>query len=1360
MGRHHHGDPAWPVRVDDVDGNPWGAGVLLDDRHVLTCAHVVRRAGGAPGGTAAGVRVTSLACRPEWSRPARVVPGSWVHREATLRRDVALLRLDEPADCGIRTVLRRAPVSSGIVRVQGFPEDGTRALPVDAELGGHGGREAEWALLKPPAPGTPWIEGGYSGAGVMAMDGRFKGRVIGIVVARYEAESGRAAWMMPTETIEYYLSDHIAGFVDGDRTNRIGPPDAVRRGDVLDDSLRLALTRELTRLLDSDWSGTAVVVTGGTTGAGASWLVRLAGTADPASRAVVPDGVLSAAPQGTVLSLGAIDAAYDARGRSVADVRAYLVGRFGLSDGGDRDVLLQLLRRRPPASLVVGGVDTADDPDELVRALLGPLARRARSRGVRLVLGFENRPPAGLAHDVFLDPEPLRRAPGRLMRAAEAQEAVRRLAEDEAAALPLVAEAATFAGAPAMPPSVAPRLRVRLAAARDTAPNAEPGRVRRIFVDQPAASGAVHRKAEDRPRTGRTRMTPATRRGAVLGAFPHCPERAWEVPPPTPFRQWGSRGPTKIRRTRPSRDPRRGGHRCGRRRAVPDRRGAAGRRPPGPARRPGAVPAPGRAVPPRGGPAARRALQPRGPRTAHRTDPPAEGAAPGRPLRRRGQPAGGTGRSRDMTEGGAMAVRSRQDCGRGEIGGQGVCTACGRRPTGSARDAGHGLADAPARQRPEAGVPTVRPNPWYGLELAEALGPGTVAESAPPAASLSREPVPEAERYCANPRCQGEVGRGHGGAPGRIAGFCPRCRTPFDFAVPVGRIVAGRYTIEGRLGSGANGTAYLAHDRNLRAGVVLKALKHTSVASTAEGEREALVDLRHDNIVRILDFESEGPYLVLEFVPGVQLSARRDIPPAVLLGHGIRILQALDHLHGKGLLHCDVKPSNVIRFPVERRDAPGGRAEEPERREGVRLIDFGSVRKQREPGPIESFTEAYAPPPSDPEWSRPTEGFDLFCLGRTLQRLCGSHPNMSATTPGADSLRLVLERATDTAVPQRRFATARQFGEQLSGVIRQVAAGSGYQVIRASALFGPMPTALHGGLGAARPLMHWVAASPDDEARLSMPEPFRTPRTPDIAMALPAPLQIPDDPDMTESSKSALAGPTSGWPGADWIADILLAEGKAPAYRKWLYGARSWQDTEQAWETWRAMLGTDIGKAARVEFDTATEGMTGERPTCSLAHGALSAMNFPSRLSPGKDYDFVPFSSSGHLQVSADFVGMFTDRPAARSLLAYLSGSRAQQAWVNYRQGYAISASSGVPVNAYRNPVQRRIAAMLQPESGYRLCFSAADAMAPDLTAAFYRAVLDYATGAARLQDLLSGLQRIQDDRGGSPVPDDDLCTR
>lgn len=495
---------------------------------------------------------------------------------------------------------------------------------------------------------------------------------------------------------------------------------------------------------------------------------------------------------------------------------------------------------------------------------------------------------------------------------------------------------------------------------------------------------------------------------------------------------------------------------------------------------------------------------------------------------------------------------NRPPCGLGEIDEQGFCEVCDHPPLprdGAA--AGHRVPEPQARGGASVGVAQVRPDPWYGLALVD-------SDQAPDMPVSSSGPVAEEHRYCPKPACGKPVGRGHDGKPGRIAGFCEACGTRFDFGQPGGLTIAGRYEVLRVLGSGAYGAAYLVHDRNLATEVVLKAL-HKSVAKTARHERDVLVGLRHDSIVRILGYEHEGPHLVLEYVPGEPLNAREGDRLESLLAHGVRVLQALDYLHARGLLHCDVKPLNIIRF---REDGPTGALDR------VRLIDFGAVRSHtKDTGPVVAYTRAYAPPETDPEHLRPTPGFDLYGLGMTLREVCRARWT-DRSAPGVDSLHLLLDRATDPLRPWARFVSARQFAEQLSGVIRQVVAAppTRRQVSRPSALFGSMPEPLHGGLGAARPLAHWVDAQPDETGLLRIPAPFSSPEPADIAAALPAPLSDPDDPGVTGAAGGALAESrlalrrkdhaaaagqlaAAGLPDWHWLADwycglIALADGR------------------------------------------------------------------------------------------------------------------------------------------------------------------------------------------------------------------------
>lgn len=456
MGTHIPEGNLWRVRVE---GPYRGAGVLLDERLVLTCAHVV-------GNENSQVSVYGAVDHTEWSRTARVAQGSWVYRDdGTHRGDVALLVLDDPAPCDVRTRLWCVPLSGGEVRAYGYPQAAQYGIWVDAELGGDGGRAHEFGQLNPVGSGSQWIEPGFSGAGVVVREGSHAGHVIGIVVLRYHNGDAKHAWLMPTETIRHYLPD-FARYVAGEPGDLIRPADhglpELPRGDIL----RLALTQELSRLITDGWAGT-VVIPGGTS-TGTEWLVRLVRTADPVTRAGTTGAELSDAPRDTILGLGSVDAAYDARGKTTVEVGRYLAERFGLSADGP-ELVLKLLQRRPPPCIVIDGVDRAESPGALIREVLRPLAVGAQQRGMRLVLGFDGAPPRTLPYQVSLDPAPLAGGGPRGVSAAEAAANVTKLAaaEEEATRLSIKGR---FRRSPSLPPASAPLLRVRL----DVASAAEP----------------------------------------------------------------------------------------------------------------------------------------------------------------------------------------------------------------------------------------------------------------------------------------------------------------------------------------------------------------------------------------------------------------------------------------------------------------------------------------------------------------------------------------------------------------------------------------------------------------------------------------------------------------------------------------------------------------------------------------------------------------------------------------------------------------------------------------------------------------------------------------------------------------------
>ena len=140
--------------------------------------------------------------------------------------------------------------------------------------------------------------------------------------------------------------------------------------------------------------------------------------------------------------------------------------------------------------------------------------------------------------------------------------------------------------------------------------------------------------------------------------------------------------------------------------------------------------------------------------------------------------------------------------------------------------------------------------------------------------------VAEDKRFCSV--CQSPVGRSRDGAPGRAKGFCPKCRTPFDFEpkLRAGTLLGGQYEIVGCLAHGGMGWIYLARDRNVNdRWVVVKGLLNAGdpdAFRAAVAEKQFLAEVEHPTIVEIYNFVS-GPdgasYIIMEYVGGQALNS-------------------------------------------------------------------------------------------------------------------------------------------------------------------------------------------------------------------------------------------------------------------------------------------------------------------------------------------------------------------------------------------------------------------------------------------------------------------------------------------------------
>ncbi|WP_432252232.1 tetratricopeptide repeat protein [Streptomyces sp. HNM1019] len=432
-----------------------------------------------------------------------------------------------------------------------------------------------------------------------------------------------------------------------------------------------------------------------------------------------------------------------------------------------------------------------------------------------------------------------------------------------------------------------------------------------------------------------------------------------------------------------------------------------------------------------------------------------------------------------------------------------------------------------------------------------ALGAGLVSvpdvpRPDPRTAVLADPEVPERKRFCSRGDCGAPVGRARGERPGRTEGFCTKCGHPYSFVPKLtpGDIVHGQYEVAGCLAHGGLGWIYLAIDRAVSdRWVVLKGLLDTGdeeALAAAVSERRFLAEIEHSNIVRIYNFVehldqrtgSLDGYIVMEYVGGKSLKdianarrtpeGRRDpLPVEQACAYGIEALEALGHLHSRNLLYCDFKVDNAI-----------------QQQDQLKLIDMGAVRRMDDhDSPIYGTVGYQAPEISE---SGPSISSDLYTVARTLAVLTFDFqgytnvyvdslpdPEHIEVFRAYESFYRLLVRATDPD-PGRRFASAREMADQLTGVLREVVAlQTGRPRPALSTLFGPEPRIVDTELftddgkdpsllgarsirgGGTAPVI--PAQRPPGPLALPLPA-IATLDGRATALALPVPLVDPDDP--------------------------------------------------------------------------------------------------------------------------------------------------------------------------------------------------------------------------------------------------------
>lgn len=139
----------------------------------------------------------------------------------------------------------------------------------------------------------------------------------------------------------------------------------------------------------------------------------------------------------------------------------------------------------------------------------------------------------------------------------------------------------------------------------------------------------------------------------------------------------------------------------------------------------------------------------------------------------------------------------------------------------------------------------------------------------------------------------------------------------------IGQTFEGRYTIVNVIGIGGMATVYGAYDqvtgRSVAIKMMSKKLEHNAKQiSLFVNESTALSLLSHPNIVQVYNtaITNSTKYIIMEYVEGITLKKHIDhrgaLPEREVLYYATQILSALDYIHSKGIVHCDIKPQNII----------------------------------------------------------------------------------------------------------------------------------------------------------------------------------------------------------------------------------------------------------------------------------------------------------------------------------------------------------------------------------------------------------------------------------------------------------------
>ena len=232
-------------------------------------------------------------------------------------------------------------------------------------------------------------------------------------------------------------------------------------------------------------------------------------------------------------------------------------------------------------------------------------------------------------------------------------------------------------------------------------------------------------------------------------------------------------------------------------------------------------------------------------------------------------------------------------------------------------------------------------------------------------------------------------------------------------------------------------------------------------------------------------------------------------------------------------------------------------------------------------------------------------------------------------------------------------------------------------------------------------------------------------------------------------SMGQFANGGTGFPGTDFIQQILLNEAGGDAYDGVIDGSVPFTDADvkDAWEKFGQIALTDgyvlQGDANAINatgFQDSIFPPFEDPPEAAMVYmGGFAARfiadQFPDAV-PATDYDFFPFPGGGDTG-GGNIVYAFNSDPTTCSFLDHLASAEAQQIWVDF--GGFTSVNSNIDLDAYPDVISRALAEQITAAETFR--FDLDDAIGGDLQTAFWAGVTEYLTNPSALDAILASIE-------------------